>query len=64
MISRIKRPYRPEKIMTRKFQKKKKKQKLAKNTLYQTDKIHTNIHDMLQNEVNCIQIAKLISVDF
>ena len=39
-------------------------QKLAKNTLYKTDKAHKNTQDMLQNEVNCIQIVKLISADF
>ena len=39
-------------------------QKLAKNTLYKTNKIHKNIQDMLQNELNCIQIVKLISADF
>ena len=37
--------------------KKKKKKK-------KTDKVHKNTQDMLQNEVNTIQIVKLISADF
>ena len=37
---------------------------LQNNTLKKIDKVHKNTQDMLQNEVSCIQIVKLISADF
>ena len=40
--------------------------KKEKNTLYKQTKIHKNTQDMphAQNNINCIQIVKLISADF
>ena len=60
----IKSPQRPEKnhALNKGFNKN--VQKLAKNTLFKTDKVHKNTQDMLKNKVYCIQIVKLISAYF
>ena len=40
-------------------------QRLAKiHFTYKHTKMHENTQDMTQNEINCIQIVKLISADF